>query len=295
MFCSTIIPTVNRPTLWRAVGSVLAQNSEGDGVEVIVVNDSGEVLGAESWRESARVRVIDTNRRERSVARNTGAALAGGAYLHFLDDDDVMVPGAMEAFAALAARNPGAVWLYGGYQTVDNHGVLVKEFHPDLTGNIFAPLVSGESIPLQASLLRADAFFGAGTFDPAIIGTEDRDLGRRIALLGDVAPMACTVARIRIGEQGSTTKWSAIAENDRRGREKALCTVGAYARLTSSAGSAYWRGRVARAYLASTVWNLERRHPLIALERAAVSVGVTGLHVALPDYWRGLMTRSGQG
>ena len=107
--------------------------------------------------------------------------------------------------------------------------------------------------------------------------------------------MASTVAKIRIGEQGSTTDWWTIAENDRRGREKALGALGAYARLTSSARSAYWRGRVARAYLASTVWNLERWQLFIALERAVASVGVTGLAVARPDFWRGLMTRSGQG
>ena len=295
MFCSTIIPTVNRPTLRTAVESVLAQGVEGGDVEVIVVNDSGGALPAVPWRDAAEVRVIDTNRRERSVARNCGAAAARGAFLHFLDDDDVMLPGALTAFRQLAAENPQAVWLCGGYQTVDSRGTLVNEFHPDLNGNIFAALIAGESLPLQASLVRAAEFCRAGTFDPALVGTEDRDLGRRLALLGAVVCMADTVARIRIGEEGSTTDWRILADGDRRGREKALGTAGAYARLASSADSAYWRGRVARAYLASAVWNLGHRHPGIAVRRAAASLGMTGHHVIRAAFWRGLGTRSGQG
>jgi glycosyltransferase involved in cell wall biosynthesis len=85
MFCSTVIPTIGRPTLSRAVCSLLDQAFTADDFEVIVVNDSGRPLPEMDWQHSAQVRVIDTNRRERSVARNTGAAIAGGRYLHFLD------------------------------------------------------------------------------------------------------------------------------------------------------------------------------------------------------------------
>jgi hypothetical protein len=100
--------------------------------------------------------------------------------------------------------------------------VLVEEIHPARTGNIFALLVSGDGIPLQVSLIQAKAFFAAGAFDPTIIGVEDRDVGRRLALLGDIAYTPYVVAKIRIGEQGSTTTWARLAEDDRWGREKAL-------------------------------------------------------------------------
>ena len=45
--------------------------------------------------------VVNTHHSERSVARNTGAALSHGDYLHFLDDDDILLPG---AYAALTVR-----------------------------------------------------------------------------------------------------------------------------------------------------------------------------------------------
>jgi len=150
VFCSTIIPTVNRPTLPRAVYSVLGQAFSAADFEVIVVNDSGQPMPDTDWQHSERVRVIDTNRRERSVARNTGAAIARGKYLHFLDDDDWLLPGALEAFWRLDKEANDASWLYGSYQTVDNDGNLIEEFHPGITGNIFALLVAGEGIPFNS-------------------------------------------------------------------------------------------------------------------------------------------------
>jgi glycosyltransferase involved in cell wall biosynthesis len=99
MFCSTIIPTINRPTLTRAVMSVLNQDFYAEEFEVIVVNDSGKPLPGMEWMNSDRVRLINTNCRERSIARNTGAAIAKGRYFHFLDDDDMFLPGALRAFS----------------------------------------------------------------------------------------------------------------------------------------------------------------------------------------------------
>ena len=122
--------------------------------EVIIVNDLGKPLPEETWQKSSRVRVINTNHRERSVARNTGAAIAQGEYLHFLDDDDILLPGAMNAFWELSQKEKKAAWLYGSWRIVDNDGNTVNEFYPELTGNIFALLVSGEGLPLQASLLK---------------------------------------------------------------------------------------------------------------------------------------------
>jgi glycosyltransferase involved in cell wall biosynthesis len=287
IFCSTIIPTINRSTLSRAVLSVLDQTFDAANLEVIVVNDSGCPLPDSDWRHCDRVRVIDTNRRERSVARNTGAAIARGKYLHFLDDDDYLLQGAMDAFWALDQVR-SAVWLYGSYQTVDNDGALVEEIHPGRNGNIFAVLVSGDGIPLQVSLIQAKAFFAAGAFDPTITGVEDRDLGRRLAMLGDIAFTPCVVAKIRIGEQGSTTIWARLAEDDRWGREKALMAQNSFARLRASANSSYWHGRVSRAYFASAVWNLKRRNLLTAVSRSFAGLTFAGSNVVKREFWQGL-------
>lgn len=292
MFSSTIIPTINRATLSKAVGSVLDQPFTAADFEVIVVNDSGQPLPSMDWQHSECVRVIDTNRRERSVARNTGAAIARGKYLHFLDDDDYLLPGALSAFWQLDQAG-GGVWLYGSYQTINNDGDLVDEFHPELSGDIFAILVAGESIPFQVSFLRAADFFTVGGFDcePEIIGVEDRDLGRRLAVRGTVAYTPFVVAQIRIGEQGSTTNWNTIHEGDRWGREKALRMQHAFRHLHASASSNYWHGRVCRAYVASAGWNLKRGNLFTAVSRTTAALSFTGYRVFVPSFWRGLRTK----
>ena len=294
VFSSTIIPTVNRPTLGRAVLSVLGQEFAEADYEVIVVNDSGVPLPDAGWQRSARVRVLDVPRRERCVCRNSGAAIARGTYLHFLDDDDVLLPGALRRFWELHKGKPAGVsWLYGAYQNVDNEGRVTQEFRPDLEGNVFAALVAGEGIPLQVSMLDNREFFLAGGFDTAaaLLGVEDRDVGRRMALRGNVAGTRDYVAQIRIGQFGSTTNWGILAEGDRVGREKALGAPQAAARLRESACSSYWRGRVARAYAASTAWNLNRRAWATAASRGSMGLAVTGRSALTRGFWEGLRTR----
>src|SRR5688572_12344723 len=102
MLCSTIIPTIGRSSLQRAVESVLSQSVPGKEFEVLVINDSGSLLPEAKWQRSAMVKIINTNRRERSVARNTGAAAARGTYLHFLDDDDWLTEDAYQHLWALS-------------------------------------------------------------------------------------------------------------------------------------------------------------------------------------------------
>jgi len=103
MFCSTIIPTVDRPTFARAVQSVLEQDFTTV-FQVINVNDFGSPLPEAEWQHSARVRVVDTDFREHSVARNMGAAIAKGRCLHFLDDD-MFLPDALNALWSLDKQN----------------------------------------------------------------------------------------------------------------------------------------------------------------------------------------------
>lgn len=290
MFSTSIIPTVGRSSLTRAVCSVLDQRFDAGEFEVVVINDSGRPLPEMEWQFSEQVTIITTQCRERSVARNVGAAVARGRYLHFLDDDDLFLPGALQAFWELA-KITDAIWLHGHYQAVDNQGKVLKEFDPEMEGEIFAHLIAGEGIPLQASLLDADFFFKAGAFDPTIPGVEDRDLCRRMALLGKTAGTRAAVAQIRVGEQGSTTDWSKIAERDRWGREKALLERGAYAKIRTSATHSYWRGRASRACLASMVWNLQRKNIFTAASRALASLAISYRYALSGEYWKGLRTK----
>lgn len=290
MFCSTIIPTVHRPSLRRTVESVLSQNLE-EPFEVIVVNDSGRPLTDGEWYVENGVRVINTQRRERSVARNTGAAVSRGRFLHFLDDDDWLVPGALAALHRLTLERD-ADWYYGGSQLVDRSGFPLLQLHHGLTGNGFCPVMAGEWIPLQSSLIPAAAFFRIGGFNPRLTGPEDIDLCRRILLQGDLAGTQAIVATIAMGRENSTTDYDRHADASRAARELILDRSGVFERLLASAPTGRWRGRLVRIYLTSALWNGGRLRGITAVSRALYGLAGAAAslpHLLSPPFWHALL------
>ncbi|HBY93607.1 MAG TPA: hypothetical protein DEP84_06495 [Chloroflexi bacterium] len=293
MFCSTVIPTIGRSTLSRAVCSILDQSLESDDFEVIVVNDSGRPLPQADWQQSRRVRIINTNQCNRSVARNAGAATARGKFLHFLDDDDWVLPDTLRMFWALG-RTSDAGWLYGASQLVDSNGRLFNELHLGMSGNVLAQVMAGEWIPLQASLIKSEVFFAAGGFDPLMPVGQDKDLCARVAAFSSFASTPTTVASILRGVGWETsTDYARSRESGYQSREKLLSRPGILSRMRSSASSSYWHGRILRVYLISALWNLRRKTILTAMSRAtfgAASFVLAGRQVLSPDFWRALTT-----
>jgi glycosyltransferase involved in cell wall biosynthesis len=295
VFCSTIIATIGRPSLVRSVESVLRQQLTAGTFEIIVVNDSGAPLPPAGWQHADGVRLLQTNRRERSVARNAGAAVACGRYLHFLDDDDWLEPGALQHLCELAGRSDAA-WLYGSSQTFDRQGQPLIQLHHRLQGNGFLPVMAGEWIPLQASLIQARVFFSLGGFNPLLAGPEDIDLLRRIALRHEIAGTEVIVANILLGEDGSTTDWDHHQVQRRWAREEVLNEPGAFARFRSSLGQLppgdlSWHGQIVRIYLTSVAWNLQRKHFWSAACRAAfglAGIAYAGSTVFSGAFWQAL-------
>jgi len=292
MFCSTIIPTINRDTLSKSVYSVLNQEFNHDDFEIIVVNDSGQPLPPAEWQQSERVRVITTNRREKSVARNTGAAIARGKYLHFLDDDDWILPGTLESFWSLANNNDTAVWLYGAAQLVDVINNVELKLYLGRNGNCFIPAMSGEWIPIQVSLIQTSAFFAVGGFNHLMVEGEDKELCQRIARYGTFACTPKTIAGI-IRDEVRTKGYPLGVQQALQEREKILNETGTFTYMRASADSSYWHGRVTRTYLVSAVWNLRHHRVLTAVSRALSGLGSTILsiqHLFLSGFWKAVMT-----
>jgi len=271
IYCSTIIPTVGRSSLVRAVESVLQQHLPDGGFEVIVVNDSGKPLPKAGWQTSERVQIINTNKRERSVARNTGAAAAKGMYLHFLDDDDWVVPGGYQHLWKLS-QTSSANWLYGMTQLVNRQDQPQIRLRHNLHGNCFIQVMSGEWIPLQSSWIERKTFMQIGGFNPLLAGPEDIDLLRRILLQHEVAETPNLIAQVIIGGEGSTTDYVHHPEASRWAREQILNASGVYTRMAISAVSPSWKGRMLRVYLTSIIWNLKQRRLFAALSRAYFSL-----------------------
>lgn len=289
---SYIIPTIGRPSLQVAVKSILEQDFPQVEFEVIVVNDSGNPLLREDWQDSPCVRIINTYKSERSFARNSGAAVAQGMYLAFLDDDDWILPGALKSFWHLANQYPNAAWLYGGIRIVDEQGKVLGEINSGLTGNCFSQIMGGAWAPLQASVIQSRVFFEVGGFNPLICGTEDEDLCRRIASRGDFANALDVVACLYRGQTWSTsTNYKRAPEDTKYSRNVVLSQPGAFQRLRKSARSGYWHGRILHVYLSTVTWNLKKKRLFTALSRFLYSSAFLGLsitHLFSPEYRAGV-------
>ena len=292
LFFSYIIPTIGRKSLEIAAQSVLTQDFSRADFEIIVVNDSGSRLPMATWHASPRVRIINTNKCERSFARNSGAAVAKGKYLAFLDDDDWILPGALNAFWELANRHPNTAWLYGGIQIVDEHRTVLAEINSSLKGNCFAQIMGGAWAPIQASVIEARAFFQVGGFSPFICGTEDEDLCRRIAYHGEFANTPETVACLFRGQTWNTsTNYRRAPKDTKYSRDLILSKPKTFQRLRSSIDSSYWSGRVLRVYLSTLIWNLKRKRFFTLLSRLLHSFAFFAFSIKdifSHEYWAGL-------
>lgn len=109
---SVIIPTHRREReVVEAIGSVLEQETVS--VEVLVLDDTAEGSAAAAVGGIADERVRYIRRGTPSggrpaLARNEGARLARGRYVHFLDDDDRLAAGALAAMVSALDATPRA-------------------------------------------------------------------------------------------------------------------------------------------------------------------------------------------
>jgi GT2 family glycosyltransferase len=109
---SIIVPTFRRERqVVEAIRSALSPSNLA--IEVIVLDDSpeGSAREAVDGIGDGRVRYIAREKPSGgrpAIVRNEGAALARGRYLHFLDDDDRLCEGALEALVSALDANPAA-------------------------------------------------------------------------------------------------------------------------------------------------------------------------------------------
>lgn len=98
-YFSIIIPVYNRGRLvCETLESVLGQRFKD--YEIIVVDDGSTDDTSDILSEfEGQIHLIKQNNQGPEVARNTGASIATGDYLVFLDSDDLLMPWALEVYA----------------------------------------------------------------------------------------------------------------------------------------------------------------------------------------------------
>src|SRR5580704_18773205 len=109
--------------LSEAVHSGLAQGYPSLEVQIVddgSTDDTPQVLA--QWRDDPRVRVHRQANAGQTRAKNQGIALSRGAFIAFLDADDVWLPGKLEQQMALFAAHPEVGVVYSDYDCMDGDG-----------------------------------------------------------------------------------------------------------------------------------------------------------------------------
>lgn len=111
------------PYIERAVESLFSQAIKD--YEIIIVDDGSTdnlLEICEKWREVENVRIVHTENRDVSEARNLGLSIAKGEYVYFMDSDDWMEEGALSKVISLFEEGVDAVRI--GYDGGEDDGLV---------------------------------------------------------------------------------------------------------------------------------------------------------------------------
>lgn len=182
---SIIIPAYNQAHyLGEAIGSALGQ-SYGN-VEVIVVDDGStdDTREVVAGFTDPRVRYVYQENRGLSGARNTGIRHARGAYLSYLDADDLFLPEKLQRLVAVLEQQPDAGLVAGQAIPIDEAGNQAGALFDRPLPADGRELLLGNPLHVGSVLLRRSWQERVGFFDESLRSYEDWDMWLRLARLG---------------------------------------------------------------------------------------------------------------
>lgn len=176
---SVIIPVYNRsPELSRALKSVQEQTYQN--YEVIIVDDHS-TMDVASAIPCMPHRLLKTNGKGVSAARNTGLRAASSPLIAFLDSDDEWHPNKLQEQVDFLNQHP-KIHLVHTNELWMRNGTLVKQLakHKKSGGDIFINCTKLCVIAPSSVMLRKQLLDRVGSFDESFVVCEDFDLWLRI-------------------------------------------------------------------------------------------------------------------
>lgn len=184
-----IVPLFNDSKNIRfAIDSLLGQTQP---ISAIIIVDDGSTDGSAEMVEKlyssdSKIKLVRSQHRGISGARNAGLKFANSEFIGFLDSDDIWDRDKLRLQIQAFQNRPNLGAIYCKYSIIDNSGALRPErwvMDPKLEGNIFNSLLAGNQISGSASavLVRKKYLDLVGDFDESLRFCEDWDMWIRLS------------------------------------------------------------------------------------------------------------------
>ncbi len=195
-------------TIGQTLESVAPQLRDGD--EHLVV-DGGSTDGTLDLLRQAGVRFVSEPDGGLSDAMNKGIRLAGGDVLGWLNADDVLLSGALDAVRAAFESRPTAEWAAGICTIIDADGTEIRKGVTSykralLRRYSLRSLLVQNFVMAPATYVRRSAYEAVGGFDERFSYSMDYDVWLQLARRGDPVVVDRPLASFRMaGESLSMT------------------------------------------------------------------------------------------
>lgn len=199
---SIVVPSFNQARwLTSCLDSILGQGNSD--VEVILIDGGSTDCTQEIIRRYAGRLAYSISEQDRgqSHALNKGFARATGSWLGWLNSDDLLLPGAIDAMRRMIRQVPGGEWFAGSGWFIDEQGERVKHYAAPAK-----PLSATDLSPWTHNwFAQPGSFFSRALFEKAgpylredLRYAMDLDLWLRMAKLSPLCPLSHDTGAYRL-------------------------------------------------------------------------------------------------
>ena len=238
-----VITTYNHAHfLDEAMASVFSQQPSPDAV--IVVDDGSSDDPATVVRRFPEAQLLRQQNRGLAAARNAGVQALDSEFVLFLDADDRLEPGALDAAQRCFARAPACGFVYGGHRYIDRDGRSLGERYEPPGDVPYEHLLRRNFIAMHGTVMyRRACLIDVGGFDESLRRCEDYDIYLRMAKRFAIAGYADLAAAYRLHGDNMSADHGAMlrAALEVHARHRPDSTVGPRALKAWREGRRAWR------------------------------------------------------
>jgi GT2 family glycosyltransferase len=211
-----MVPVHNRTAhLRQCLESVLAASIPRERMQIAVVDDSTANPNVEEEVRAIAGARVEFHHNEQNLGMagnwNRCIAVARGALVHILHDDDYVSPGFYPGMEALAAKFPQASIYFSRVLQVDDGGSInwvsprLKSFEE--YSSEAGPLFYRCEVRFPGVVVRREAYGRVGGFDATMRMTLDWDMWMRLIADGGAASVDTPLAFYRRHEDAATSRY----------------------------------------------------------------------------------------